>query len=135
MGGNELYTGHNFLHEVVHLSCLHKICSMPHRGWLGTLHLTSCYHVVLMLSIVLGAPFMTTPYYYYYLGGSFMTISLLLPGWLTGSDMLSSATGIIPHICRKYHKLDLWRKICLVEKSQIYMHENVAKSEISPHVK
>ena len=73
VGGTELYTGHNFLHEVVHLSCLHKICSMPHRGWLGTLHQNRCYHVVLMLSIVLGAPFMTTP------------LLLLLPGWLTGS--------------------------------------------------
>ena len=29
----------------------------------------------------------------------------------------------IPHICCKYHKSDLWRKICHVEKFQIYMHE------------
>ena len=29
----------------------------------------------------------------------------------------------IPDICHKYHKLDMWRKICHVEKFQIYMHD------------
>ena len=28
-----------------------------------------------------------------------------------------------PDICHKYHKLDMWRKICHVEKFQIYMHD------------
>ena len=31
----------------------------------------------------------------------------------------------IPHICRKYHKWDMWRKICHVEKFQ--MHERCGK--------
>ena len=30
---------------------------------------------------------------------------------------------VIPDICHKYHKLDMWRKICHVEKFQIYMHD------------
>ena len=29
----------------------------------------------------------------------------------------------IPDICRIFHILDMWRKICHVEKFQIYMHE------------
>ena len=29
----------------------------------------------------------------------------------------------ISDICHKYHKLDMWRKICHVEKFQIYMHD------------
>ena len=38
---------------------------------------------------------------------------------------------VIPDICRIFHILDMWRKICHVEKFQIYMHE---KSEIYPRV-
>ena len=30
---------------------------------------------------------------------------------------------VIPDICHKYHKLDMRRKICHVEKFQIYMHD------------
>ena len=29
----------------------------------------------------------------------------------------------IPHICHKYHKWDMWRKICHVENFFIYMHD------------
>ena len=34
----------------------------------------------------------------------------------------SPGTGI-PDICHKYHKWDMWRKICHVETFRIYMHD------------
>ena len=41
----------------------------------------------------------------------------------------------IPDICHKYHKLNMWRKICHVEKFQICMHDRCEKkTKISPHV-
>ena len=43
----------------------------------------------------------------------------------TGQTMLTHGGHwhSIPHICHKYHKWDMWRKMCHVEKFQIYMHD------------
>ena len=42
-------------------------------------------------------------------------------------------TSCIPHICRKYHKWDMWRKICHVEKFQIYMRDRCGEIWNSIH--
>ena len=38
-----------------------------------------------------------------------------------------SLRSYIPHICRKYHKWDMWRKICHVEKFWLHMHDRCEK--------
>ena len=50
-----------------------------------------------------------------------------VPGWLNLSFQINSRSLPIPDIGHKYHKWDMWRKICHVEKFQIYTHDRCGK--------